>query len=169
MSLNMGGGNGNGNGNGNNGSHNVSGERLETFNIATFNPMMPECWASLGRAFKNTTGREPGQMELMGFLAGQGPVSLPIAGAGLGTVMNGGRNDGGGPVQGQGHFGDPGMGVGNGTGMQNGQGWSDGHGHGAIFGGQGMGSMSNMGNMGNMGFQGHFSGGTGQNDGQGQF
>ncbi len=64
-----------------------AGPRLETFDMTTFNPMMPESWAALALAWKGTTGREPGQMELMGFLAGQGPVMPMGMGMGMGMGM----------------------------------------------------------------------------------
>lgn len=108
------------------------GPRLETFDVTSFNPMMPECWSALAEAWKGTTGRDAGQMELMGFLAGQGPV-MPMMGE---TGMQGGN---GGQYQ---QNGDTGMGGGNDMNM-------------GMNGGMTMGSdMENMGHMGQMGNMG---------------
>lgn len=49
-----------------------SGPTLQTFDLSTFNPMMPEAWVALGQAWKNSTGREANQLDLMAFLASGG-------------------------------------------------------------------------------------------------
>ena len=44
---------------------------LETFDISSFNPADPTSWTALAEAFQNSTGKEPNQMDIMQFLAGQ--------------------------------------------------------------------------------------------------
>ena len=164
-------------------------DTLETFNIATFNPMSPDSWAALGRAYKNTTGREPGQMDLMGFLAGQGPVPLPGTGGGGGMGMNMGMgmgaNGGMSGAPDQGGFGGSGMGGMGGMGNQGGTGGMNmGMGMGMPNvgggpGGFGMGMNNGMSGMGGgpmndqfgqgMGMGGGMNGGSGQGQGRNQY
>lgn len=57
---------------------------LAAFDPATFNPADPAAWAGLGRAWLAQTGREPGQMELMGFVMSggkMGPGAMDAAAA----------------------------------------------------------------------------------------
>lgn len=61
---------------------------LSSFDLTTFNPTSPESWAALGAAWKVTTGRDPNQMELMGFLA-TGQIPDPGAMGMMGMNGNG--------------------------------------------------------------------------------
>ncbi|OCF39556.1 hypothetical protein I317_06666 [Kwoniella heveanensis CBS 569] len=70
-------------------------QRLETFDISSFDPTSPESWISLGEAWKNTMGREPNQMELMAFLAGGGGGGGGGMGMGIGLGMGMGMNGNG--------------------------------------------------------------------------
>lgn len=77
--------------------------------MSSFNPALPESWAALGAAWKVTTGREPNQMELMGFLAtGQLPDASGMS-MGMGGMGMMGMN-GMGMGMGMGGMGDMGMG-----------------------------------------------------------
>jgi len=62
------------------------GPTLESFDMASFNPMDPGAWARLGEAWKGSKGSEPSQMDLMGWMMGggqgQGMVSGSMGGGG---------------------------------------------------------------------------------------
>ncbi|WVQ83053.1 hypothetical protein IAT38_005191 [Cryptococcus sp. DSM 104549] len=65
---------------------------LANFDLASFNPTLVESWAGLASAWRGTTGREPGQVELMHWLTTGQIMEDGAAGGG----------GGGGGMQGQG-------------------------------------------------------------------
>jgi hypothetical protein len=94
-----------------------TGPTLQTFDLTTFNPANPESWATLAGAWERTTGRMPGQVELMQFLATGVVPDQGGDGAGMGgnTAMGMGMG-----------IGDGGMGgmvEGRGFGVEQGQGY----------------------------------------------
>jgi hypothetical protein len=63
---------------------------LDTYDVATFNPMSPESWAALGKAWRNSNrGAEPTPEALMMFLMSKG-VGMPGMGGGGGGGGGGG-------------------------------------------------------------------------------
>jgi hypothetical protein len=47
---------------------------LDTFDLEGFNGNSPESWMLLAKAWENSIGRAPNQMELMGYLASGGTM-----------------------------------------------------------------------------------------------
>ncbi|CAK9780502.1 unnamed protein product [Cutaneotrichosporon oleaginosum] len=80
------------------------GATLETFDWASFNPGDGGSWASLGEAWRASTGREPNQMELMQFMvaqmSGMGGAGTGAGGPEMGGGAVGGGGMGGGPMAG---------------------------------------------------------------------
>ena len=62
-----------------------AGLTLDTFDRSSFNPGDPMAWASLGEAWKASTGRDPSQLELMQWLAGMTPDAMGGMGGGAAT------------------------------------------------------------------------------------
>ncbi|WVN90585.1 uncharacterized protein L203_105825 [Cryptococcus depauperatus CBS 7841] len=54
---------------------------LQNFSLQAFNPSLSESWALLGEAWKNTTGKEPEQVELMHWLATRQAMDMTSMGA----------------------------------------------------------------------------------------